>query len=234
MEALGDPSASQDERRRPDAGRAAAGEGLVAQASLAGIVSQLTGGLVHETRNSLNALAIHLEVLADKLREPGSGRVPSHLEKNLQAARTQIRRLDDTVRRFGEFAAGRTETRDPTRLFSNAGELCAYHLRRMGTDLVLDLPEGVVLRGEPAVLSQLAVEVVLRASSATGGGRVRIDGRSDGDRLVVRIALGDAPVAPSEGLVALVRELGGGIAARGGAKQVWELTLPLARYGRSG
>ncbi|HEY0840026.1 MAG TPA: histidine kinase dimerization/phospho-acceptor domain-containing protein, partial [Vulgatibacter sp.] len=174
MEALGDPIAPPDSHERPRA----AGDlvdhlDLLAQASLAGAVSQLTNGLAHETRNSLNALAIHLEVLADKLREPGSDQVPANLEKNLQAARAQIRRLDDTLRRFGEFAAGRTESRDLAALFSNAASLCAYHLRRSGAELIFDLPEGVMLEGDPALLSQLAVEVVLHAAAAGAGARTR-------------------------------------------------------------
>jgi len=234
IEALGDPNAAHDERRRSDSGPATAGADLLAQASLAGVVSQLTNGLAHETRNSLNALAIHLEVLADKLREPGTEKVPAHLEKNLQAARAQIRRLDDTVRRFGEFASGRTETRDLVRLFANAAELCAYHMRRTGTELVVDLPEDVVPQGDPAVLSQLAVEVVLLGARAMGGGRLRIEGRPDGDRLILRVAAGGDRGAPPESIVALVGEVGGAVAACSGAQQGWELSLPLAKNGRSG
>lgn len=234
IEALGDPNAAQDERTRADSGWASAGLDLLAQASFAGVVSQLTSGLAHETRNSLNALAIHLEVLADKLREPGTEKVPAHLEKNLQAARAQIRRLDDTVRRFGEFASGRTEARDPMTLFTNAAALCAYHMRRTGTELVIDLPEDVVPRGDPAVLSQLAVEVVLHGARATGGGRLRLEGGADGDRLVLLIAMGGDRGAPPESIVALVGELGGAIAARSGAQQGWEMSLPLAKNGRSG
>lgn len=233
MEALGEPSAPPDEERRPS-GRVTPGRELLARASLAGVVSQLTNGLAHETRNSLNALAIHLEVLADKLREPGSETVPAHLEKNLQAARAQIRRLDDTMRRFGEFAAGRTEARDVAWLFSNAANLCAYHLRRTGTEVAIDVPEGAFPRGDPAVLSQLAVEVLLGASTVAGGRRLRIDGAFDGDRLDLRIALEGTRFVPPEGVVTLAGALGGAVVAHGGSPLGWEMSLPLANRERPG
>lgn len=237
MEALGDPIAPPDSRERPHAAGGPVDHlDLLAQASLAGVVSQLTNGLAHETRNSLNALAIHLEVLADKLREPGSEQVPAHLDKNLQAARTQIRRLDDTLRRFGEFAAGRSESSDLAALLSNAGALCAYHLRRSGAELIFDLPERVLLRGDPALLSQLAVEVVLFASAAGAGARTRFGATAASGIAAIRMEIDSerGGCDASEGLQALVARLGGRIVTGSGSFPAWEMSLPLARGERSG
>lgn len=237
MEALGDPIAPLDSHGRRNVGNDPSGNlDLLALASLARVVSQLTNGLAHETRNSLNALAIHLEVLSDKLREPGTEEIPAHLEKNLQAARTQIRRLDDTLRRFGEFTAGRTESRDLARLFANAQALCAYHLRRSGAELFFDLPEGVILEGDPALLSQLAVETLLFAAATGAVARARFVVTTAAGFAAIRVEVdserGRAGVP--EGLLALVARLGGSIVAATGPLQAWEMSLPLARGERSG
>ncbi|HXN41127.1 MAG TPA: histidine kinase dimerization/phospho-acceptor domain-containing protein, partial [Myxococcaceae bacterium] len=61
-------------------------------------------GLLHDARNPLNALAINLEVLTDKLRQ---SEAPATGEKNVKAMREQIRRIDSMLRRFGDFLAPR-------------------------------------------------------------------------------------------------------------------------------
>lgn len=64
----------------------------------------LVDGLLHDARNPLNALAINLEVLTDKLRRSdGLGGA----DRNLRAMREQIFRVDTILRRFADFLAPR-------------------------------------------------------------------------------------------------------------------------------
>jgi len=64
----------------------------------------LVDSLLHDARNPLNALAINLEVLTDKLRQPdGLGGA----DRNLRAMREQIFRVDTILRRFADFLAPR-------------------------------------------------------------------------------------------------------------------------------
>jgi signal transduction histidine kinase len=68
------------------------------------MMPRLIESLLHDARNPLNALAINLEVLTDKLRQ---SEAPSTGEKNIRAMREQIRRVDTILRRFGDFLAPR-------------------------------------------------------------------------------------------------------------------------------
>src|SRR4051812_7861377 len=64
--------------------------------------TQLVESLLHEARNPLNALAINLEVLTEKLKDD-AGAVDPSLEKNLRAMREQVFRTDAILRSFAEF-----------------------------------------------------------------------------------------------------------------------------------
>ena len=112
------------------------------------LLSRTSSGLVHEARNPLNAMAIHLEVLSDKLQGEG-GKVPEHLERNVEAARNQARRLDQLLRRWGDLAGG--HALDPLPLqkcVERATELAAYALRRGGI--------GTTVEPNPALEAQVA------------------------------------------------------------------------------
>ncbi|MHA7631305.1 histidine kinase dimerization/phospho-acceptor domain-containing protein [Corallococcus sp. M7] len=65
-------------------------------------VPPLMDSLLHDVRNPLNALAIHLEVLSEKLKGE-SGQVPATQEKNLKAMREQIARVDGLLKLFSDF-----------------------------------------------------------------------------------------------------------------------------------
>ena len=67
-------------------------------------VPRLVDSLVHDARNPLNALAINLEVLSDKLRQSA---MSGNAEKNVRAMREQIVRVDNILRMFAEFLSPR-------------------------------------------------------------------------------------------------------------------------------
>lgn len=72
----------------------------------AAMVSRVAAGVAHEAKNPLNAISIHLGILADKLRRPDrAGRVPDDQDRHLRAVRDQIGRVDDILRRFADFSA---------------------------------------------------------------------------------------------------------------------------------
>ena len=77
---------------------------LVMDGLLGETARALVSGLLHDARNPLNALAINLEVLTDKIRQ---SEAPATGEKNVRAMREQIRRIDSMLRRFGDFLAPR-------------------------------------------------------------------------------------------------------------------------------
>jgi len=79
----------------------------VVDAARYGAVPTLMDSLLHDVRNPLNALSIHLEVLSEKLKAD-TGQVPPSQDKNLKAMRDQIQRVDAIMRRFSEFIVSRS------------------------------------------------------------------------------------------------------------------------------
>jgi signal transduction histidine kinase len=78
----------------------------VVDAARYGAVPTLMDSLLHDVRNPLNALSIHLEVLTEKLKGE-TGQVPPSQEKNLKAMREQIQRVDAILRRFTDCLVSR-------------------------------------------------------------------------------------------------------------------------------
>lgn len=215
-------------------------------------ISRVAGGVSHEVRNPLNALAIHLEVLADKLRRDGGGEVQAHLAKNLQAARQQVARVDAVVRRFADFAAARDfdgGEADARSLVEAVVGLCRHEAGRRGVELTAVAPDGLVLAaGDPALCQTLVALVLGLLDAGVGGGRLVLQAREDGDggAIVVAEEGGGLDVAVARAAIAgtgegrgsieeTVAECGGTVAVEAtatGAAVV--LRLPLSRRERSG
>jgi signal transduction histidine kinase len=75
---------------------------LAVQEAVMEATPKLVDSLLHDARNPLNALAINLEVLTDKLRQSVA---LGNADKNLRAMREQIFRVDTILRRFADFLA---------------------------------------------------------------------------------------------------------------------------------
>lgn len=197
-------------------------------------VADLSSGIAHEVRNPLNAMAIHAEVLSDKLRATSGGTIPAHLQPNLNAIRKQIRRLDEIVRCFADFAQGRSPHRSLEGVLDSALALCAFPLRRRGLDVELGRIPDVLLAGDAAAVSLGVVELLLLGiAAAKEGTRIRCDARlregEEGHEAQVRFAL-EAPLGPVDAeRLAMVRELvedqGGSL--QGGERWYAILSLPL-------
>lgn len=145
-------------------------------------VAELSAGIAHEVRNPLNAMAIHLEVLSDKLRD-ADGELPGTVRPNLEAIRSQIRRLDGIIRQFSDFAQGRAPGSDLEPIVEGAIELCSFPMRRMGMEVQLaPLPQTQVADG--AALSLVLVEVLLLfVEAAEVGAKIRIGGSFENETI---------------------------------------------------
>src|SRR5215468_12191131 len=69
------------------------------------IAVRLMDSLVHDVRNPLNALAINVEILQEKLSRAAGGEVPPGQAKNLHAMREQIARVNGMLGEFARFLA---------------------------------------------------------------------------------------------------------------------------------
>lgn len=205
---------SKSEKARARVERDPGGPGLFddARAWRSERVADLAAGIAHEVRNPLNAMAIHLEVLSDKLRNE-EGALPAAVRPNLEAIRSQIHRLDDIIRKFSDFAQGRAQSKAIAPIVEDAVTLCSFPLRRRGLEVELSaLPEAKVADG--AALALALVDVLLLAVDAVEvGTRIGIDVRRENE--TIRMCLrADGPnvrmdAKRLENIDALLRAQGG-------------------------
>jgi signal transduction histidine kinase len=102
-------------------------------------------GLPHDLRNPLNALALNVEVLQEKLSRASGGEVPAGPAKNLQALRDQVARLDVLLGQFTRFLTPPGALQGGTTLGTLAREAAAvlgHSARRAQVGLDVDPSEG--------------------------------------------------------------------------------------------
>lgn len=199
-------------------------------AVLAESTPRLVDSLVHEVRNPLNALAINLEVLTDKLRQAA---VLDATEKYLRAMRDQVFRIDGILRRFADFLSPRPPgaAEVPLSQVVEAAVLVVGHeaRRRRVT---------VAARIEPNLKSSLAqgwsayfltIQPLLRAiGMAPADTEVQISLAREGDRalLIVSHPSGGSQggLDPGDAMQHLCRAIGGAASVR---EHEYRVTFPL-------
>lgn len=150
-------------------------------------INRLTGGVAHEIKNPLNAIALHLEVLKAKLAEP------SLVENELRVIEREITRLDRVVKTFLDFTRPfelKFDTVDLAALLHEVGALVRPEAERNGVRVELArLPEGALIRGDADLLKQAILNVIVNGIEAMpGGGRLDMRIERDQDDYVVSVA----------------------------------------------
>jgi signal transduction histidine kinase len=194
---------------------------------------RIAAGLAHDIKNPLNAMALQIALLSEKLDGAADGAAATHLA----ALRDQIGRVNEVVRRFLEVADPSAPLGfiDLGALVSDAVALFAHEARRRRVELVLDAPPGLApTRADPARLGRLALVLVAGAMGSTpDGGRMaaRLIARGGWTELTIEHAAGDQTSAPRHDLgvaAATAVALGGSLASsREGALERLLLRLPV-------
>lgn len=175
--------------------------------------SRLMDSLLHDARNPLNAIAIHLEILREKLKDENGVVAPAY-EKNLQAMREQVFRVDGILRQFSEFVAPRPGPGGPVNLsdiLAKVREVVGHELRKRRIGVRWSLEPGVVVRcNDSAALHLLALYPVLRALPRAGpGGEVAVTLTRDGPSAWLRVGEPGGPTPePSAEVASALAMLG--------------------------
>ncbi|MET0402002.1 MAG: histidine kinase dimerization/phospho-acceptor domain-containing protein [Cystobacter sp.] len=167
------------------------GSDTVVDAARYSAVPSLMDSLLHDVRNPLNALSIHLEVLTEKLKVE-TGQVPPSQEKNLKSMRDQIQRVDGILRRFAEFIVSRPSGAgdvDLTETVTRAIEVLSHESRKRRLQVRPTLAPGVRARltdiGEAGFL---VVQALMRAYGRSEAGReVSVVVRTEESRAVFEV-----------------------------------------------
>jgi signal transduction histidine kinase len=171
-----------------------------------GAVATLMDSLMHDVRNPLNALAIHLEVLSEKLKAE-TGQVPASQEKNLKAMRDQIQRVDGILRLFSEFVVHRPAAPgevDLSEATTRALGVLAHEGRKRRVQVQSAVEADVRARlGDTSELGFFLTQALLRAlRRADGGGSVRVRVHAEGARAVLEVEDSGGATEPLPDVVA--------------------------------
>ncbi|HET6981009.1 MAG TPA: histidine kinase dimerization/phospho-acceptor domain-containing protein [Myxococcaceae bacterium] len=154
---------------------------------------RLMDSLVHDVRNPLNALAINVEILHEKLSRAAGGEVPAAQAKNLQAMREQISRVNGMLGDFARFLApapAAPAVLSLSQMVKDAALVLGHASRRARVKLAVDVPDAqaAVEAMDPSALGFLVLLTLFRAVERTPeDAQVRVMVRDEGGRTVLHV-----------------------------------------------
>jgi signal transduction histidine kinase len=154
-------------------------------------LSRVAAGLAHDIKNPLNAMALQLALLSEKL---GEG---SATTTHLLALRDQIGRVNEVVRRFLDVTdpSAPLGYTDVGALLSDTVSLFGHEARRRRIEVSVEVPPGAARTScDPGRTGRLVMGLVSRALAETpDGGRLaaRVAGRGREVQMVIEHAAGD-------------------------------------------
>ncbi len=143
-------------------------------ASRLAAISRLTGGVAHEIKNPLNAIALRLDFLKAKLGAP-----EEELVQDIDVLAREIQRLDRVVKTFLDFSRPvevHFEDVDLAALAREVADLMTPPARLAHIDLEVNSPgEPVIVRGDADLIKQAVLNLVTNAIEAMkSGGNIRL------------------------------------------------------------
>jgi signal transduction histidine kinase len=151
-------------------------------------ISRLTGGVAHEIKNPLNAIALRLDLVRAKLGAP-----PEELEPELDILSKEVLRLDRVVKTFLDFSRPvevHFENVDLAELVKEVVHLMTPQARVGRITLDLDVTAGPAwLRADADMIKQVILNLVTNAMEAMrDGGRLRLAVGRTADLVTLEIA----------------------------------------------
>jgi signal transduction histidine kinase len=135
------------------------------------LLERVATGLAHEGKNPLHNMALHLQIMAEKIAAPGTP-----VEKHLAALRDGILRVDNLLKSFGEFAAPEHAAPDLGAATRRAAHLFAYDARRSSVRVAVTGPQNLSVRSDGHWLGDLVAHALAAAILlARDGGSVEME-----------------------------------------------------------
>jgi signal transduction histidine kinase len=168
-------------------------------ASRLAAISRITGGVAHEIKNPLNAIALRLDLLRAHTE---AGASVDELTPEIDVLSTEVRRLDRVVKTFLDFSRPvevRLTELDLAALAKEVTHLMTPQARVAGIEVIFEDPgEPALMRGDADLLTQAILNLVTNATEAMKNrGHLRVSVTCDGDWLALEVA-DDGPGIPPE------------------------------------
>jgi signal transduction histidine kinase len=191
-------------------------------------LTRLAGGMSHDVKNPLNAMALQIALLGDKIASGGED-LAAACAGNIASMRNQIVRIDELVRRFADLAdpaAGTTA--DLGQLVCDVAALFGHEARRRRATIACEATPGIVIaRADPRRMARILLGLACRSlSGAAEGGHVALRAATENGETLVTIDLSASGDPSLAWMLAVaeesVREMGGTCsrAERGGGERL--------------
>jgi signal transduction histidine kinase len=159
-------------------------------------ISRLTGGVAHEIKNPLNAIALRLDLVRAKLGAP-----EEELAPELDILSKEVLRLDRVVKTFLDFSRPievHFQEVDLAGLVEEVARLMTPQARLAGITLDLETHSGpasglasgpAMMRADADMIKQVILNLVTNAMEAMrDGGRLRLAVRRNADTVTLEVA----------------------------------------------
>src|SRR6202790_4449267 len=168
-----------------------------AVASRLAAISRISGGVAHEIKNPLNAIALRLDLLRAHAEIQDGQLVPE-----IDVLSKEVRRLDRVVKTFLDFSRPLEVRFADVDLGALAGEvanLMTPQAKLAGGGMHFEAPaEAALIRGDADLLKQTLLNLVTNALEVMkNGGHLRLKVERAGDSVVAEVA-DDGPGIPPE------------------------------------
>lgn len=184
-------------------------------------LARAASGLAHQVRNPLNAMALQVALLTEKLSADAG--MAANCAGTLAKLREQIGRVDGAVRAYldaAERAPGSSFA--PARLLAEGMGLFEHEARRRQVTLEAELAApGLLARGDPARLGRMWMGLLWRAvEEARPGGWVRLRCRREEGEIALAVEWRAAGSQPE--LAWIAEAVAAGAAALGARLEEWQ------------
>jgi PAS domain S-box-containing protein len=154
-------------------------------------LSTMASGLLHEIKNPMTALSIHIQLLDEQLRDDVAG---SQTKELIGVLKTEVRRLTYTLSGFQDFASLerlRLKSTDVQHVLEDVVRLIAPQASGQGVRLALLKAEQAVpeIELDPEKIEQAVLNLVLNALEAMPlGGDLTLGSRVEDGKLIVTVS----------------------------------------------
>lgn len=173
-------------------------QALVSHGARASELQRATAGVIHEVKNPLHSIGLHLEVLKRAVSADDE-----EARASLEAIGRALRDLDHVAKNFLEYVRPRKLERvelDLSTLLSDVVSFLQPEVRQRGIEVELALPEDrAAVLGDETALRQVLLNLLQNAFDATkSGGSVRVRASVEARTIEVAIRDDGAGIAPEE------------------------------------
>ncbi len=175
-------------------------QSLIQYSAQLAALGQVTSEVTHDVKNPLQAMAVHVAYLKEKLSDP-----PAEVRRSLSVLEAEIRRVDIVVERFMELIRPTDVSMKPVDLnvlLQDATTLLDAEWQAKGVTFALQFERGLPrMLGDEALLRRAFMNILVNACQAMpDGGRVTITSEREGDGLA-KVTVSDTGVGiPPEDL----------------------------------